>query len=327
MTADVVGYLVATASRAPSIHNTQPWTFRYHDNMLDLRADPSRGLHVADPNGRELMVSCGAALYTLKLGIRQLGLEPRVRLFPDADDPQLLAQVTGLPGAGPNREESQLFHAITRRHTHRGRFLDSPPSPTVIEDLRLAARLEGARLTIIPAGLVADHLVELAWTAETQQGTDIAYQGELIHWVTPAGAPRRDGVPTDAYADPSTDVDSRQLPARNFDLGGRHGTGESHQLGGSVLAVLVTDGDGSADWLRAGEALQRVLLGAAANWVFATFATQPLEIPEIRHALRDAARTPDYPQMLFRLGRATTTVTTTRRPVREILDMDVHVTT
>src|SRR5581483_1336980 len=51
----------AEAARlAPSIHNTQPWAFHVTSEALEMRLDRSRGLCVADPDGREALISCGA---------------------------------------------------------------------------------------------------------------------------------------------------------------------------------------------------------------------------------------------------------------------------
>ena len=53
---------VAEAIRAPSSHNTQPWLFRIAGDHLGVMADRSRALPVADPQDRELVISCGAAI-------------------------------------------------------------------------------------------------------------------------------------------------------------------------------------------------------------------------------------------------------------------------
>jgi hypothetical protein len=73
------GYLIATAARAPSIQNSQPWRFRIRPCLLELHADPARRLRV-DRQGREMLISCGAALFGLRLGIRSLGFTPVVEL-------------------------------------------------------------------------------------------------------------------------------------------------------------------------------------------------------------------------------------------------------
>ena len=82
-------YLIATAARAPSVHNTQPWRFRVGECAIELYADPKRKLHV-DPIGREMLISCGAALFGLRLGIRSLGYLPVVELLPEPSRLRLL---------------------------------------------------------------------------------------------------------------------------------------------------------------------------------------------------------------------------------------------
>ena len=67
---------------APSVHNTQPWWFGTDGQAISLYADASRQLTVADPSGREMLISCGAALFTVRLGLRALGWIPRTRCCP-----------------------------------------------------------------------------------------------------------------------------------------------------------------------------------------------------------------------------------------------------
>ena len=85
------GYLIATAARAPSVQNTQPWRFRVSEYAIELYADPGRKLQV-DRAGREMLISCGAALYGLRLAVRSLGHLPAVELLPDPARLRLLAR-------------------------------------------------------------------------------------------------------------------------------------------------------------------------------------------------------------------------------------------
>ena len=90
--ADQVGYLIATAARAPSVHNTQPWRFKVSQDAIELYADPRRKLRI-DTVGREMLISCGAALFGLRLAIRSLGYLPVTELLPDPARLRLLARV------------------------------------------------------------------------------------------------------------------------------------------------------------------------------------------------------------------------------------------
>ena len=85
-------YLVGVAARAPSVHNTQPWRFKVGDHAVELFADASRQLR-QDLAGREMLISCGAALFGLRLAVRSLGYLAEVELFPEPAVPLLLARV------------------------------------------------------------------------------------------------------------------------------------------------------------------------------------------------------------------------------------------
>src|SRR3712207_6590073 len=63
-------YLLNYAVLAPSGHNTQPWLFNVSGRAVELHADRTRGLPVVDPEDRALVISCGAALFFLRVAIR-----------------------------------------------------------------------------------------------------------------------------------------------------------------------------------------------------------------------------------------------------------------
>src|SRR2546430_2406291 len=73
---EVVSYVVTAAVWAPSVHNSQPWRFGACGQEISLHADAGRQLMVADPHGREMMISCGAALFNARLALRSLGYVP-----------------------------------------------------------------------------------------------------------------------------------------------------------------------------------------------------------------------------------------------------------
>ena len=64
----VVTNLLAAAIAAPSMHNTQPWRFRVrrYAQVVELYADPARALPHSDPQGRAILIACGAALFNLR---------------------------------------------------------------------------------------------------------------------------------------------------------------------------------------------------------------------------------------------------------------------
>lgn len=313
--------VIGLATRAPSVHNMQPWRFvLMTDGTLELRVDPTRSLAVADPRAREVVISCGAALLNARLALRGLGLQPVVDSAVRVDNPLALARVRVRPGPVPTADELTLLAAIPRRHTHRGGFTGLAIDATMRDDIAAAAAVEGGWLRYIDRVDVAEGLGTLARMADTAQHADPDWRVETARWTPPPASDRRDGVPPTAYA-PARVVTSG-LPPRDFSLGREWGWVAPDEAGSGTIAVLLTDEDHVDDWLRAGQALQRALLLAASRWVFATFATQPLEVPHIREAVRDLLGTRGFPQMVLELGHAHSAAMTPRRPADDVIDRE-----
>src|SRR6266508_712145 len=137
-------FLVRYAVLAPSSHNTQPWKFRIHGNVVELYADLSRALPIVDPNNRELIMSCGAALFHLRAAIRYFGYGCTVERIPDPDDTALLARVHLGVKCDTNAEDILLFNAIPKRRTNRQAFLPDPVPDALLATLARIAAEEGA---------------------------------------------------------------------------------------------------------------------------------------------------------------------------------------
>ncbi len=316
---DVVRHLITTAGRAPSLHNSQPWRFRHDGEELELLIDPQRALRVSDPAARELVLACGAALYNLRIALRCEGLVPHVDLTPASGDPLLLARITAKPGPDPTADELRLLGAVAHRHTHRHGFAQRPLSGTLVAALEADVAAEGARLVWIDAPQQVRAVAELALQAGERQSADPDWQAEIARWVDDeTGTGRRDGIPTTALPDAPPHPGTDRLPPRQFGVNVPRGA--SSPNGAGRIAVLVTPQDGLIDWVAAGQSLQRMLLRGTLDWVFARYATAPLEVPDLRQALRDTLELRDHPQMMLELGHAGFTRPTPRLPADEQLD-------
>jgi hypothetical protein len=323
-------YLIATAARAPSVHNTQPWRFRVDQRAVELWCDPGRKLRT-DPIGREIVISCGAALFGLRLAVRSLGYQPVIERLPDPSQLRLLARVSVGATAPMSAFERQMLEAVPHRHTHRGAFAGGELPAGLLPGLQHDALAEGATLVVVAEGLAYERLAAIVVTAAQQGDLDPVAQAEIRKWTREDSSTARDGVPATALtAGPSTGVPHGRLRQRDFDLG--RGLGRLpadadaeqprvlRQKGAppTVTAILLTSGDRRTDWLRAGQALQRLLLHAASKWVFASLHTQPLEDPVARALIRDRLALPGQPQMLLQFGRAVSAASTPRRPPSEL---------
>ncbi len=310
-------FLIATAARAPSVHNTQPWRFQVGRSAIELYCDPRRKLR-SDPLGREMIISCGAALFGLRLAMRGLGYLPVVELLPDPCQARLLARV-GIGTAAPvTRAERRMLEAVPHRHTHRGPFEPGPLPAGLLACLQHDALAEQAELALVEGELAYQRLADIVAAAASRMNLDPRVRADMRQWTRSPDSLARDGVPALAFAGRAQRRPRRRLPQRDFDLDRSlallPGGGESP----SATAVLLTRGDRRADWLHAGQALHRLLLHATGKWVFASLYTQPLEATVTRTLMRDRLALPGHPQMLLQFGHVRTTHPTARRPADEI---------
>jgi nitroreductase len=308
---DVIAGLLRAATLAPSMHNTQPWRFRVlrASQEIELYADPARMLRYSDPHGRAVHIACGAAILNLRLAVLMAGREPLVRLLPDPGQPLLLATLRLAGPHRPGEADGELHAAIATRRTNRRPFSIRPVPPGVLAELVAAAALEGAMLQL-PGERETHRLLRVIANTECDLLADPAYRAELARW---AGGERdRDGIPGSSLG--SRDPGGR-TPVRDF--GAAPGEYEWFEET-PQLAVLSTGADGRADWLRAGQALERVLLTATVRGIAVSPLTQPLETSDA-WLVRDPQAGGGCPQMILRLGYGLPVPPTPRRPLAEVL--------
>ncbi|WP_342775391.1 Acg family FMN-binding oxidoreductase [Streptomyces tateyamensis] len=301
------------------MHNGQPWRFRFRPETttLEVRAVPQGTLRVTDPADRGMHISVGAAVFNLRVAVRHLDREPVVRLLPHPAEPDLLAAVRL---AGPSRtfadDRPDLYAAMWRRHSSRLPFSDHPVPAAVLTELAEAARTEGAELDL-PDESEAHRLLEVTAEAERRNTTDPRRSAESRHAIQgaaddPYGIPAAALGPQDAHGRPSVRDFSAIRPAEHLPPA----SFEAHPR----ITLLSTARDEPADWLRAGQALQHVLLLATARGQQASLLHQAMEWPDLRWSLRDPRHGPGHPQMLIRLGYGPQGAATPRRPVADVLE-------
>jgi Hemerythrin HHE cation binding domain len=318
-----LAYLVRYAIRAPSSHNSQPWRFRLAGDTLDLLADRTRALPVVDPDDRELVMSCGAALLHLHVAARHYGHALDVDLLPDPSDSDLLARVRLEEALRPTYDEKLLFWAMPHRRTNRHAFEPRPLPDGLLEILAAAAEEEGAWLALVDGERERLDLADLVSQADIRQLHDPRFRRELAAWVHPSRTHARDGMSANGLGLPALLSTIGPFAIRTFDLG--KGTAARHRKlldASPALLVLGTPGDDPADRLRAGQALARVLLRAAQDDVSASFLNQPVEVLDLRPRVAELAGRTGRAQAVLRLGFGPQVQATPRRPVSEVLDLE-----
>jgi hypothetical protein len=314
---------VAAARLAPSVHNTQPWSFRIHDAGVDLLADFSRQLAVLDPTGRQLQVSCGAALDHLRLALRAAGLDSVVTLFPE-DDSAVLARVLVAAGSAPTQEELDLGEAISARHSQREPFADRAVDHSVLAQLRAVAESRGAWLALLENRDDQITLAVLLSHADKSESADSDYRAELQHWLRTD--PAFDGIAAAGLPEVRGADRHTEVPVRDFAAGEASADGAADAEPATpppderpALLILGTDADTAEEWVAAGEALSRLLLTATTLDLRASMLGQVIDFPGTRQQLRLQLRLIGEPQMVIRIGYGPPAPASPRRPLADLI--------
>lgn len=309
--------IVRLACRAPSVHNTQPWLWRIDGPRIELRADRRRQLDASDRSGRNLAISCGAALHHLRVAAAGLGRAIDVTRLPHVSDPDLLA-VTVLGRALPVQPaDTELLDALERRVTDRRRFTSWPVPEERLDRLAADDERWGTRVIALH-GDAARHTLEslVDWAMDVHRG-DPRRVDEQRRWT---GRTSPDGIPLVSLP-PQVHIGERRDrfdrivdPAKETN---------SVERSDGVLAICTARDDVRA-WLDAGEALSALWLRATIAGLSVVPLSQVIEVAETRRTLIDQlffamAR----PQLLLRIGWQEVTRSpmpaTPRRPLDEVL--------
>jgi hypothetical protein len=318
LTAEQVRTVLTAAAAAPSLHNSQPWRFRSTRSMLELYADTSRALPVADADHRELVLACGAALTNLRLAIRVLGVYPDVLLCPDPDQPDLLARVRPQGRRQATPAERRLAEAIPRRRTNRRPFLDGQITDPMRNELRRAAEFERCWLALLSTTQLPQ-LRKLVVAAHELQLEDAAFVAEWAWW-TARGDDSDDGVPVRS-AGPLPEPQDRWV-LRDYSAGrARQRVAGKDFETDPLIAVIGSFHDRPLARLQAGQAMQRVLLTATNLGLCASFLSQVVEVTETRTRLRALIGGGLWPQTVLRIGYGSPVPRTPRRRVEDALEL------
>lgn len=313
-------FLLNYAVLAPSEYNTQPWLFKVRERVVELYADRSRRLPIVDPDDRELMISCGAAFFNLRIALRHFGYTYEVEIHAKQDSPDLLARISLGKKKVVTQEEHQLFYAILQRRSNRHVFEKREVPGDLLSLLNDMAGQEGTWFHVVQGEEGRQTLVDLVANGDHMQWASRQFRRELARWTRPEGIESHDGLPGYTQVKGTFAASISPHIVRTFDMGNGVAARDRQLIAGSpVLAVLGTFGDTWTDWFAAGQAVEKILLCASAEGVAASFLNQPIEILSLRTKIREVLGQIGFPQLVLRLGYGPQVPPTPRRSVKEVL--------
>ncbi len=297
-TPEEVAVVLRAGSRAPSLHNSQPWRFQVVDHEVRLYSDPTRVLPHIDPAGRQQIISCGACLLNLRLAVKHLGFDAHVDLWPSPDDPLHLATVRREVGIGTDITDERLYEQVGLRRTTRSRFGTEIVPPAVRQLFRHVVIAEGASLTTIETRSERIAVEQLLVRAIRAQLADPDRTRETLRWLHTDTT--TDGMRSESWQDVPFPVPGLYDPnvVGTDDWESRIKDVVDH----TALFLLSTAGDDRTAWLTAGQAVQRLLLTATRAGLVASFLDQAIESPPLRSELANRLSLPGHPQLMLRIG-------------------------
>lgn len=296
-------YILASASRAPSVHNAQPWRVIVRsDETIEVYERTELRLPAADPTGRGSLMALGAFVENLFDAARATGFEASIVAFPSgASGPVATIQLERVHAL---HHDSAVLDAIERRATNRSLFTPLTNAEDVAHSLG-ANRPEGATIVMVRDTARLSRIAELI-----REGTRAAYQSkafcvEHAAWLRSNWTRRRDGIP--GYAVGIPPLLSLALPTiiRHKDVSAMRADMEYKKACSSNLfAVILASEETPRGWFVAGRRLQRLLLDATRLGIASSPNAAPIEMGGLVAEVQKIAGAAGHPQLLVRLGRA-----------------------
>lgn len=316
-------FLLGYAVLAASTRNTQPWKFSVTENGIEVFADYTRRLHVADPGNRELLMSVGTAIMNLRIAAARFGLTCRVHYDHSggSDRPLAMVILAAATSASPvDHTLLPLFPAIVRRHTNRQPFMVSRVPSSVLERLRAVEAHYGSTLHVSTDGTINTAVADLIADADRQQLANPDFRRDIAEWIRPDWSSRPDGLPGSALG--AKGIVSALTPwaTRVLDLGRTRAARDRNLCMEAPALIVIAGEDAVPSWLDTGELLERLLLSLVLEGLHASYFNNPVQVPDLRLKLKGLLGLESWPQLILRVGYCLDpSPSTPRRPVEEML--------
>lgn len=314
--AAVIEHAVHLACRAPSFHNSQPWTWVVADDEIRLFVDAER-IAATDRGGRQALISCGAALDHLRVACAAAGWEALVDYYPNPNNQGHLATIDCVPLPHVTDAHRRRADAIRRRRSDRLPFAAPRGWADFEPVMRRAVHTDVSAVDVVPP---ADRLdvARASALAETLRDYDSAYHAELDSWTSPFSV--GEGIPHSAL--PSAQESARVDVGRHFPV--THGLPRRPDVAEdrSTIVVISALDDVRRDVLGCGETLSAVLLEATLAGLASCTLSHLTEARATSDVITAITGRP-FPEVLVRLGSVPADdevpPPTPRRPLSDVL--------
>ncbi len=273
---DAVRWLVALGALAPSAHNAQPWRFAFHDSTLACWHDPTRDMPSLDFEGGATWLAFGAVCENLELAARHIGLKAEFALFPNADQPGLVAEVRFSPAPA---QTDPLFPFIIKRVTNRKTARRARLPDAAVADITRACSAAGGRLQFLWRDDQLDEIGSLMGACDRICLLNPDIHRDAMHgyrWTRDEVEQHRDGLDVKTMELSPPDLAGLRLfrQWRVAECLARIGSGRGLEelaqktiAGASTVGLVSVPGTGRESYFQAGRAVQRLWLTATSHGI------------------------------------------------------------
>ena len=315
-------FLLNYAVRAPSHQNTQPWKFRINATSLDVMIDRERTLSFVDPNFRELIISCGAAVQMIEVAARFFGFAPLVTLLPYGSDADWLARIELKNDYQTTTQDKEIFKAIKLRQTNRRWFENSQVNDSVLQECLTYAPKNATTLRFSNDKHLKTEFASLTALAVRMQFSEPWYRLELASNFSSKLSSRKDGMSSYGFSPRQLPTPINKILFQSFNMGKQVSVYNQQkiQTGSPALGVFSSPQDEKNDWVNIGRSLSHTLLTLTSHGFCVSYMNQAIQVESLRLNLKKLLKIDGIPQLVIRIGKADSVVPTARRAVDDCLD-------
>ncbi len=302
---------------APSSHNTQPWVVSVEDNVIYLHADFSRRLKHSDPENRELYISLGTALQNTLYAASGLGYKYSLEYFPENDTKT--AAAVSIKLGSRKKVQKHILAAMRQRHSNRNIYEDKEITASTSENWRGITSDLGVALNIVREKEKRSEIAEIVADATKDAMADKEFRNELSLWLRHNWTRAHDGMPGYGSNMPTLLSFLSPFVVKNFNVGSAQAKLEKKWIESSPVLIIVSGSGSILDWVKAGQAYERIVLDATEKGIKSATITAAIEIGQYYKKLMRISGLKKRPLVMFRMGYCEKIPKTTpKRTVAEI---------
>lgn len=325
MSMDEVTTLLASAIKAPSSHNTQPWKFTVLDDAIQVHPDYTRALPVVDADHHALWISLGCAVENIVIAATQYHKKAEVNVHAEGEGGEFI-HVKFAPTSAIAPDD--LYECIEKRQSTRNVYTGQKVSVQDLAVLSKSGEFSGVSTRFFDQdefSLLEPFIME---GSDRQFGNE-RFIDELVRWMrfSHTEAERtRDGLWTSALGFPNVGAFVGRIILKHVVTAKSEARRWKKLIRSSSGCILfVAETNDIVHWVNVGRAFQRFGLTATKLRISHAHVNMPCEEVSVREQMADSLNFHGkHPLLLVRFGYSSSMPYSLRRPLEEVVYGDHH---